>query len=89
MSGLQPLENWMGDGFATVIGDPIFMGLMILGFFFGFVMLQGTRLDAKLLVLVPVALLAAPFFPAQVFMILLGLACAFILYLALAKMDNK
>ncbi|MDD3906562.1 MAG: hypothetical protein PHS46_08615 [Candidatus Omnitrophica bacterium] len=85
--GLIELENWAGDGFAQTVGDPIFMGILLLGFFFGFTMLQGLGFSGKLLILVPVAILAFPFIP--FLPVFLGLVCAFILYLALAKMDNK
>jgi hypothetical protein len=86
--GLVTLENWMGDGFAQTVGDPIVMGLMLLGFFAGFTMLQGLRMDAKLLILVPVAILAIPFI-GWFMPILIGLGCGFILYLTFAKADNK
>lgn len=84
---MSTVETFIGDGMAQVTGDPVFFGLMLLGFFFSFVMLQGTRLDVKLLVLVPIALLAAPFIPWLP--IVLGLVCAGILYFALTKFDQR
>jgi len=86
-TGLLPMETWMGDGFAQTVGDPIFLGIMIIGFFFGFTMLQGLRLDAKLLILVPAVILAFPFIP--FLPLVLGLICAFVVYLAFTKMDNR
>lgn len=84
---MQPMETYVGDALTQAAGDPFFLGIMLLGFFFGFVMLQGVRLDSKLLVLVPIAILAIPFIPWLP--VVIGLVCAVIAYFAFTKFDNK
>jgi len=83
-SGLLPIEDLIGQGAGyTTGGDPLFLGLLTIGFFAGFTMLQGTRLEAKIVVLVPALFLTLYFIPGLAVLIALGLAT--ILYLAFTK----
>jgi hypothetical protein len=81
------LETMFSDGFTNTVGDPIFLGLILVGFLGAFVMLQGLRLDGKMLILVPALLLASAFIP--FLPVLLGLALGFVLWLAISKMDAR
>lgn len=78
------IEEFIGQGFSSVIGDPNLMGIIFLGFFAGFVMLQGTRLDGKVAILVPASLLALIFIPWLA--VLLALAVGVLIYLAMRKL---
>ncbi len=80
-------EEVIGNGFSDVVGDPTIAGIIFLGFFISFVMLQDTRLDAKLMVLVPAMILSMVYIP------WLGILCALgfgsIVYLALTRFLNR
>lgn len=80
------LENYAGNGVGGVVGDPSILGILFIGFFSAFVMLQDTRLDGKLVVLVPVLILATVFIPWLSVLIALGLGA--IVYIALMKLIN-
>ena len=72
MSGF--FEQTIGDGFTQVTGDPAIAGLMFLGFFLAFVTLQGTRLEGKLVVMLPVLFLSLTFFSFMLVFLVLGAA---------------
>lgn len=81
---LNPLETIMADGFMQVVGDPLFLGIIILGFFGALAMIQGTKLDGKLVIIVPAFILALSFFPPFI-VLLFALALAVILFHAFNK----
>jgi len=81
------LESWIAEQFGDLTGAPEIAGIIFLGFFTSFVMLQGTRLDGKLVVLTPVMILATIFI--GFLPILLGLGLGVIIYLALTKLVNR
>jgi len=89
MGELSFLEGYVHDGTMNIVGDPIFIGFLVLIFFGVFVMLQNTRLDHKLAIMVPAALLSLGFFGAGVVYFLLAFFFAGILYLAFMKFINK
>lgn len=80
-------ENVIGEGANQVVGDPLVMGLMFLGFFMAFIMLQNTRLDHKIMVLVPASILAMVWIPW--FSIVLALVGGGMMYLVVMKFTNK
>lgn len=82
--GFKIFEAIISQGFMSIIGDPLVFGLLIIGFFGAFVMLQGQRLDGMVLVLVPAFILSAMFLPTWV-LALFGIACAILLYTAIQK----
>jgi hypothetical protein len=82
MAGFEAL---MYQGALTAVGDPVFIGFLVFGFFFGFVVMQGQNLPGKTLVLVPAAILALAFLPSWVY-IIFGVFLGFILSLALGKL---
>jgi purine-cytosine permease-like protein len=81
------VESAFASGFAQVTGDPLLSALMFLGFFAAFTMLQGTRLEGKLPVLIPVLFLSLIMAPVMLVVLVLG--TSFITYLAVASAVNK
>jgi len=75
------IEDFVGTRAGTIAGDGTFIGLLLLGLFFGFVLIQRTSLDTKLAILVPAAILSMVFFSA-IFRIVFVLLAGGILYLA-------
>ena len=84
MAGLTSLEEIIAGGIIDIVGDPFLAGLLVLVFFGGFVFLQGTRLDAKVAILIPAVLLAFAVFPSFM-MVPFLLVISFVLYLAVTK----
>jgi hypothetical protein len=82
------LEQAIYEGALTAVGDPIFLGFLVFGFFLGFVVLQGQNLTGKMVILVPAGILALAFMPNWV-SILFGLVCGGILYLAINKFITR
>lgn len=80
---LLTFESFIGNGLQSVFGDSMWFGILTLVWFGAFTLLQGLRLDAKLAILVPAAILSLMFIPALSFIIVIVLAV--ILYLALMK----
>jgi len=78
------IEEFIGQGFSSVLGDPSLIGAIFLAFFAVFVMLQGTRLDGKVAVLVPASILAIIFIPWLA--VLLALVVGVLIYLAMRKL---
>lgn len=81
------LEQFIAQGFSAIIGNPLVLGIMLMGIFTGFVLLQGLRLDGKVAILVPVSLLAITLIPW--FAVLIGLAVGVLLYLAIMLFTQK
>lgn len=57
------IEDMIGSGLATTTGDPVFLGLLFLGFFVGILVVNNASGDIKILVLIPVAVLSVVFMP--------------------------
>lgn len=85
--GMQALENIFYEGAMQIAGDPVFIGFLVIIFFGAIVLVQNTRLDGKLVVLIPAMLLAIAFIPA--IFLLFALVLAVILYLAFTKLTNR
>lgn len=83
-TSLNPLEEILAEGFLSVVGDPLFLGLILLGFFGALVFVQGTRLDGKLVVIVPVLLMSLLFLPPWL-AIAFAIGMGVVVYLALTK----
>jgi hypothetical protein len=81
------LEALIANGMLSLVGDPIFIGLLVAIFFTAFVIMQGLKIDGKLLGIGGGLILAAVFIPG--FIIIIGLAMAFILYKAIMKLIGK
>ena len=87
MAGLTVLEELIAEGFAQIAGNPFILGLLVLVFFTVFVMLQNTRLDTKIAIIIPAIFLAMAFAPILAIPFALGIT--FILYLAITKALGK
>ena len=85
--GLDTIANMFATGAITIVGDPIILGVLIFAFFAIFVLLQNTRLDHKVAILVPASFLSLAFVP--ILSIVVGLAFGIILYLAFTKLTNR
>ena len=80
MAGLQVIENIIGSGLMLILGNAAFIGVMVIAFFGGWVLLSNTRADVKVLIIFPALILAAAFWPplllayALGFMVIVGWA---------------
>ena len=77
-TGLNFISNGVGNCFAFYFGDPFLIGVIFLLFFLAFMLLQGTRNDFKLVMIVPITILSLMWIPwLYVFLLLIG---AYIFY---------
>ena len=81
------LEDFFGSGFYSILGDAALEGVVLLTFFGGFVLLQNTRLDHKVAIMVPATILSCLFIPWLG--ALLALILGFIGYLAVMKFTGR
>lgn len=81
------IEDFIGNGFSTIIGDAALEGVLMLTFFGGFVLLQNTRLDHKVCILTPAVILACMFIPWLG--VVLALVLGIIGYLAFMKLTGR
>lgn len=89
MSGaFTAIEEMVYNSWLTMAGDQSFIAFLIFGVFAAFVMLQNTRLDVKVLVLVPAFILASAFAP-RLAIVIGGLVMGGILFFALMKLSRQ
>jgi len=81
------LEDFIGSGFSTIVGDAALEGVLVLTFFGGFVLLQGSRLDHKVCILTPACILTCMFIPWL--SVVLALVLGIITYLAFMKFTGR
>ena len=79
-------EEVIGNGFTSIVGDQTMIGVLLLAFFGGFLLLQDTRLDVKILIMVPALLLAMTYI--SFFNVVVALILAVLVYAALMKFLN-
>jgi len=72
MAGLQVIENIIGGGLMMILGNSALIGVLVLSFFGGWVLLSNTRADVKVLVIFPALILAAAFWPPLLLLYALG-----------------
>ncbi len=89
MAGFQPIEEMFYNGFMGWAGDPVFLGLLVIAFFFIFVLLQNLRFDGKLVVLIPACLLALAFFMDNLLLLLFALALSLVLFYAFYRLFQR
>lgn len=63
MAGLQVIENIIGNGLMLILGNSALIGVLVLSFFGGWVILANTRADVKVLIIFPALVMAAAFWP--------------------------
>jgi len=78
------LEDMIGNGMGQIVGDPAITGLLFLVFFFGFVLIQPSRLDHKVAILIPATILSLVFIP--FLSVLFAIVAGFLLYRAIVGM---
>jgi len=83
----NPLEQMFASGFGSVVGNPLIEGLVLLGFFFAFTMLQNTRTEGKVAILIPAAILSMLFIPFLAVFIVIILA--YLGYSAITRAANR
>ena len=88
MSGVQPLEEIINEGFMDIFGNPIFIGLFVIGFFVALIFITRQRLDMALLILIPAFIIGMAFMPTEL-VLLVALGVAVIVYLAIMKFMNR
>lgn len=88
VSFAEQIEDMFSGGFATLVPDSFMLGILVLLFFGTFVILQGTALEVKVLVLIPASLLASLFIPfiSVVMALIVG---GIIAYLAFSKLVGR
>jgi len=72
MAGLQVIENIIGSGLMMILGNSALIGVLVLSFFGGWVLLANTRADVKVLIIFPALILAAAFWPPLLILYALG-----------------
>lgn len=83
----SPIEAALANGMLGIVGDPLYTGLLVLGFFAGFVILQNTSLPLKVLIITGAAFLASAFIP---FLgLITALATSALLYAGIMRVVNK
>jgi len=85
MAGFEAL---IYQGALSAVGDPIFLGFLVFGFFLGFAMMQGQKFAGMILITVPAGILALAFFPSYMVLIF-GVVLGFILAIALNKLITR
>jgi predicted membrane protein len=88
MAGFAGLEAVVYNGMLSLVGEPIFLGFLVLSLFGLWVMVASFRLDAKMLGIVPAIIMAAAFMPIFV-LVLGGLALGGILYFGVMKFMRR
>ena len=74
--GLEKMLDGISNSFSEIIGSPIFLGMIVLLLFLGWIAVSGMRGDGKAVIMAIAATLALAFFPswfAQIIEILAGL----------------
>jgi len=81
------IETFISDNVAGIAGNDMYIGLLIIAMFFGISLVSGSRLDAKLMILVPAVLLASAFLPILKFLfVVIG---GGILWMAMTRLLNR
>jgi hypothetical protein len=87
-TGLNIIFCWIGAGLINIFGSNIFLGLLVIGFFLGFLMIQGARLDMKMAIIIPGFILASIFLDSWMLSLFL-LGISVLVYFALSRFWNR
>lgn len=85
--GVKPLEELIYNASLNAVGNPVYLGILVLAFFGAFVMLQGGRTDLKIGVLSVAFLLASAFIPWLG--LIISLIIGGVIYLALHRLTQR
>jgi len=83
-TGVNFIAGGISNCMNSQFGDPLMLGLIVLGFFVAFVMLQRTGMDAKVVILAPACVLAMLFIPSLIWF-MLAMFGVFVVYKVLKK----
>jgi hypothetical protein len=86
-SGLNFFGDSIGACTGHYVGDVGLLFLFFVGFFLAYTVLQNTRVEAKAVILIPVFILSATFFPWM--LIAVAMVASFLLFLALNKVSSR
>lgn len=78
------LESFIGNSMGQILGIPEIAGILVLAFFTIIVLVQGTRLDGKLCIVIPAVFLASAFI--SWIIIPIGVFLGFILWFAFKRL---
>jgi hypothetical protein len=81
------LAQLIGQGLASIFGNSMWLGVLVLIWFGVITLLQNLRLDAKLAILVPASLLAMVYLP--IISIMVAIVFAVVLALAVEKFRSR
>jgi hypothetical protein len=81
------IETFIGEGITQIVGSMPILGIFFIAFFVIFTMLQNTRIDGKMAILIPVLFMAGAFFDFMIYLLVIFLA--FILALAISKINRS
>lgn len=81
------LEQFISTGFQQVLGNNIWIGMVFVGFFVAFVLMQKSSMESKAVILIPVSMLAIIFIPWL--FIIVGLVCGFLVMGAIQKLQQQ
>jgi len=82
------IEQIFYEGAMSTVGDPIYIGILVIGFFAACVMFQGQRLDGIILMMIFAFFLAGAFMP--IWLLTIGIfAFAFIIFIGLMRLITR
>lgn len=81
------VESQMAAQIGLSFGSPFILALMVGGFFLAYVMLQNTRLDGKIVILVPALFLCIAIIPLA--SLILAFIISGVLYLAYTRFTGR
>ena len=81
------LEQFISEGFMRLLGNNIWVGMVFVGFFVAFVLMQRSSLESKAVILIPVSMLAVIFIPWL--FIITGLIAGFLVMGAIQKLQQQ
>lgn len=80
------LENYLSENIGETLGDPLLVAALLMGIFAVFLTVQRSSFDGKIVIMIPVFILAAVIVPDL--LILAALVVGVILYLALRRVTE-
>jgi hypothetical protein len=89
VTAFSPIEDIIWQGMIVAVGNPIYIGLIVMSFFGIFAFLQGHTLPGLLAIAIPGTILGFAIMLPSIVAILFGLALAFVLYFAVMRLIGR
>lgn len=89
MDLLQQILNQFGFVFGDMVGNPLFLGILVFLTFIGVIILAKIRDDGRIMVIVPAGILALAFLPSWVASTVVMLVLGAILFYGLHRLVNR